>query len=63
MRLLFKDGAWDRIPRARQFNAYAKVDGKLARWEAQAVQWQGAFNMVKQELGMKHRGPVMVVIK
>ncbi|WP_341918642.1 hypothetical protein [Polaromonas sp. YR568] len=63
MKLYFKNNQWHAYPVPRPFNIYARVDGKLAQWSGEFQSWKSAWIDTKAEVGPKHRGAVMVVIK
>ena len=63
MNLYFKNNHWLVHPVPRPFNCYAKVDGKLAQWQGEFQNWQQAIKATRDEVGMRHRGAVLVVVK
>jgi len=44
-------------------NVYTKINGKLAKFEADTSSIEEAWNMVNRELGKKHDKAIMVVVE
>lgn len=63
MNLYFKNQQWHAHTVLRPFRIYTKLEGKLAQWQGDFQNWQQAIKAGRDEVGMKHRGAVLVVIK
>lgn len=44
-------------------NVYTKINGKIAKYEADTSDIEVAWNMVNRELGKKHDKAIMVVVE
>jgi len=42
---------------------FTKLDGKLACWQIEGSGYADAINMVRDELGVGHRGAILALVK